>query len=113
MLLVRHAALVQHIHRRDGGVAGGQHGIAEDEQAALRLRQLDEILDRPFGLVPVHADMAHARRGDQLLEAIGHPQAGAQIDTIATFLPAMVGASMAVKGVSIRSWVTGRLRVIS
>jgi hypothetical protein len=77
--LVRHAALVQHIHRRHGGIAGGQHGIAEDEDTALWLRQLHEILHRPLGLgVAVHADMAHARRGDQLLEAVGHAEAGAQ-----------------------------------
>ncbi len=41
------------------------------------------------------------------------PRPARRMETIATFLPAITGASMKVSGVSIRSWVTGRMRVTS
>ncbi len=60
-------------------MAGRQHRIDQDENAALGLRQLHVIFDRPLGLVvAVETDMAHARRRQQFHQAVRHAEAGAQ-----------------------------------
>ena len=52
-----HAAILQDLHRMGGGVAGADHRIAEDENAAIDFRQAHQVLDRPVILVAVEPDM--------------------------------------------------------
>ncbi len=73
------AIALQHIDRMGAGIAGGQHRIGQDEQAALGLGQLHQIFDRTLGvMVAIDADMADAGGGQQIEQPVGHADAGAQ-----------------------------------
>ena len=64
----------------NGGAAGGQHGVQDDDVAFVNiLGQLVVILHRLQGfVVPVQADVAHLGGGHQLQHALYHAQARPQ-----------------------------------
>ncbi|MNS50263.1 hypothetical protein D3C72_829060 [compost metagenome] len=76
--LVLHAAPLEHIHGMRSRIARGDHRVAQDEAAVLHVGQPHQVFHRAVLLVAVHADMADARRRDQLDQAIAHAHAGAQ-----------------------------------
>ena len=70
----------EHVQRRDGAAAGGQHRINHQHVALFEpRRQLRVVLRRDRGaLVALQPDMADARARNQLQHAGQHAEAGAQ-----------------------------------
>ncbi|KAF1858516.1 hypothetical protein Lal_00015033 [Lupinus albus] len=78
-LVVRHAALLQHVDGVHGRVARRDHRIAQDERALGRVRQAHEVFDGQVRVrVAEHADVAHPRRRHQFQQPVAHAHAGAQ-----------------------------------
>src|SRR5581483_4831675 len=72
------AAILQHLDSVGSRIAGPDHRVAQNEEPPFDLRQPDDVLDRPVTLVSIQTGVAYAGGGNQLQQALGHDDTGAQ-----------------------------------
>src|SRR6266540_1779016 len=76
----RGPGFLQGLHGSDGRAPGREHRVQHEKRPVLLARgDLEVVVDGlECVVVAVQADMSDARRGDELGDALDHPQAGAQ-----------------------------------